>query len=84
MSVDRCSDGVLLGRVSVTGQNHTGLNQSERLHGVRYEIRGPLAKRAYELEAEGADILKLNIGNPGLFGFKTPETMRKALSLIHI
>ena len=79
MWANTCLDGVLLGRLPEMSQNNPTLNQSERLHGVRYEIRGPLAKRAYELEAEGADILKLNIGNPGLFGFKTPETMRKAM-----
>jgi len=28
--------------------------------------------RANELEAEGAEILKLNIGNPGKFGFLAP------------
>ena len=60
-------------------EQHHVFSESERLLGVRYEIRGPLARRAYELEAEGADVLKLNIGNPGLFGFKTPESMRQAI-----
>lgn len=46
---------------------------------VRYEIRGQLAHRAYELEKRGYEILSLNIGNPGLFGFRTPETMRLAM-----
>jgi alanine-synthesizing transaminase len=52
---------------------------SSTLSNVRYEIRGPLARRALELEKAGAEIIKLNIGNPGLFGFKAPETMRKAM-----
>lgn len=46
---------------------------------VRYEIRGDLARRARELEQQGHDILHLNIGNPGAFGFRTPETMRRAV-----
>lgn len=46
---------------------------------VRYEIRGPLARRAQELERKGYEVIKLNIGNPAAFGFRTPETMRLAL-----
>ena len=49
------------------------------LEGVRYEIRGELAHRAMELERQGYEIISLNIGNPGLFGFRTPETMRLAM-----
>lgn len=52
---------------------------SSRLNGVRYEIRGPLARRAGELEKAGYEIVKLNIGNPGAFGFRAPETMRLAM-----
>ncbi|MEE4293759.1 MAG: aminotransferase class I/II-fold pyridoxal phosphate-dependent enzyme [Xanthomonadales bacterium] len=46
---------------------------------VRYEIRGELAHRAHELERQGYEIISLNIGNPGLFGYRTPETMRLAM-----
>ena len=49
------------------------------LEGVRYEIRGELAARAAELERQGYEITSLNIGNPGLFGYRTPETMRLAM-----
>jgi alanine-synthesizing transaminase len=49
------------------------------LEGVRYEIRGELAHRALELERQGYEIISLNIGNPGLFGYRTPETMRLAI-----
>ena len=49
------------------------------LDGVRYEIRGELAARAGELEHQGFEIISLNIGNPGLFGYRTPETMRLAM-----
>jgi alanine-synthesizing transaminase len=52
---------------------------ASRVEAVRYEIRGALARRANELEQQGHDILKLNIGNPGAFGLRTPETMRRAV-----
>ncbi len=52
---------------------------SDSLKGVRYEIRGNLAHRAQELERLGYEVISLNIGNPGLFGFRTPETMRLAM-----
>lgn len=31
------------------------------------------------MEKRGYEIISLNIGNPGLFGFRTPETMRLAM-----
>lgn len=52
---------------------------SATLCDVKYEIRGQLANRAIELEKRGYEITSLNIGNPGLFGFRTPETMRLAM-----
>ena len=52
---------------------------SRRLADVRYEIRGRLAHRALELERMGYEIISLNIGNPGLYGYRTPETMRLAM-----
>ena len=52
---------------------------SSQLDNVRYEIRGPLARRAAELEKAGHEIIKLNIGNPGAFGFRAPESMRQAM-----
>ena len=55
------------------------IQTSAALRDVRYEIRGQLANRAFELEKRGYEIISLNIGNPGLFGFRTPETMRLAM-----
>jgi alanine-synthesizing transaminase len=52
---------------------------SASLNDVRYEIRGPLAHRAHELEFQGYDVISLNIGNPGRFGFRAPETLRLAM-----
>lgn len=55
------------------------IQTSKTLADVKYEIRGQLAHRAGELEKQGYEMLSLNIGNPGLFGFRTPETMRLAM-----
>jgi len=52
----------------------------ERLSEVRYEIRGELARRARELEAQGRTLIKLNIGNPGAFGFRAPEHLQRAIA----
>ena len=51
------------------------LDQPVKLQNVLYEIRGPVAARAAQLEAEGHRILKLNIGNPAPFGFEAPDTI---------
>src|SRR5438876_773815 len=58
---------------------HRRIRPSSQLANVRYEIRGPLARRAAELERAGYEIVKLNIGNPGSFGFRAPETLRLAM-----
>src|ERR1700741_3390150 len=55
------------------------MRTSESLRHVRYEIRGRLARRAHEMQRMGYEIVSLNIGNPGAFGFRTPETMRLAM-----
>ncbi len=51
-----------------------------RLSEVRYEIRGELARRALELEAQGRTLIKLNIGNPGAFGFRAPDHLQRAIA----
>ncbi|KAF1700993.1 pyridoxal phosphate-dependent aminotransferase [Pseudoxanthomonas kaohsiungensis] len=55
------------------------LSVRERLSEVRYEIRGELARRAHALEAEGRTLIKLNIGNPGAFGFRAPAHLQRAI-----
>jgi alanine-synthesizing transaminase len=49
------------------------VEQASRLRNVRYDIRGPVLRRAQELEAAGHRILKLNLGNPAPWGLSTPE-----------
>ena len=47
--------------------------KSSKLDNVLYDVRGPVADEAARMEAEGLRILKLNIGNPAPFGFRTPD-----------
>ena len=56
------------------------ITPSAHLSTVRYEIRGALTRRARELEAAGLDIIKLNIGNPGRYGFAVPAHLREAIA----
>jgi alanine-synthesizing transaminase len=49
------------------------LDQSSKLKDVLYEIRGEALVEADRLEAEGHAILKLNTGNPAIFGFEAPH-----------
>ncbi|WP_194397827.1 pyridoxal phosphate-dependent aminotransferase [Microbacterium atlanticum] len=48
------------------------LDQSSKLQNVLYEIRGQALAEADRLENEGHTILKLNTGNPAVFGFEAP------------
>jgi alanine-synthesizing transaminase len=48
------------------------VSQASRLRDVRYDIRGPVLRRARQLEAAGHQILKLNLGNPAPFGLTAP------------
>ncbi|WP_255954059.1 pyridoxal phosphate-dependent aminotransferase [Streptomyces odontomachi] len=47
--------------------------QSSKLTDVCYEIRGPVIEHADALEKAGHSVLRLNTGNPALFGFEAPE-----------
>lgn len=51
----------------------TKVYQSDKLGNVCYDIRGPVLEQAKQLEEEGHQILKLNIGNPAAFGFNAPD-----------
>jgi alanine-synthesizing transaminase len=51
------------------------IDQSEKLAGVAYDVRGPVLAEAMRMEAEGHRILRLNIGNPAPFGFEAPEAV---------
>ncbi|CAM5671042.1 Histidinol-phosphate aminotransferase [Streptomyces californicus] len=47
--------------------------QFSKLNEVCYEIRGPVIEHANALEEAGHSVLRLNTGNPALFGSEAPE-----------
>lgn len=53
---------------------------SEKLAPVHSDIRGPIFMEALDMQKRGIPVLKLNTGNPAAFGFKMPESVRRALS----
>ena len=53
--------------------------KSTKLDHVCYDIRGPVMDAANEMIAAGEKILKLNIGNPAPFGFRTPDNILEAM-----
>ena len=61
---------------ATTRQRSTSMREfkkSAKLDNVLYDVRGPVADEAARMEDEGVRILKLNIGNPAPFGFRTPD-----------
>lgn len=57
---------------NIMSENIRTFKKSSKLDNVLYDVRGPVVDEAARLESEGAHILKLNIGNPAPFGFRTP------------
>lgn len=47
--------------------------KSEKLHGVCYDVRGPVLDEANEMKRQGIEVLQLNIGNPAPFSLFAPE-----------
>ncbi|MCX5303065.1 MULTISPECIES: pyridoxal phosphate-dependent aminotransferase [Streptomyces] len=56
------------------------VNQSSKLAGVCYDIRGPVLEEATRLENEGHRILKLHTGNPAAFGFEAPTEILREIT----
>ena len=54
--------------------------KSHKLDYVCYDIRGPVMDEAQRMAAQGMEILKLNIGNPAPFGFRTPDKVIEKMS----
>ncbi len=53
------------------------IQKSLKLNNVCYDIRGPVLELAQQMEEEGQKIIKLNIGNVGVFGFDPPEEIQQ-------
>jgi len=64
-------------RTGRTGFAMQPILKSNKLANVLYDIRGPVAQRAKQMEEEGHRIIKLNIGNLAPFGFDAPEEIQQ-------
>ncbi|MGV0350775.1 pyridoxal phosphate-dependent aminotransferase [Corynebacterium guaraldiae] len=52
-------------------------DQSTKLQDVAYDIRGEVSAEAERMEFDGHNILKLNTGNPAVFGFDAPDVIMR-------
>lgn len=55
------------------------VKKASRMDNVFYEVRGKVVAEAEKMSKHGQDVIKLNIGNPAPFGFRTPEVVRNYL-----
>ena len=55
------------------GKKMREFKKSSKLENVLYDVRGPVVDEATRMEEAGTHVLKLNIGNPAPFGFRTPD-----------
>ena len=57
------------------------IQKSSKLNNVTYDVRGPLLDEAARMAADGKEIIKLNIGNPAPFGYRTPDAVLRSLAV---
>ena len=62
-----------LSQTKTGGSPMREFKKSSKLDNVLYDVRGPVVGGANRMEACGTQVLKLNIGNPAPFGFRTPD-----------
>lgn len=72
-SVSSPSDPSPATPASTKGTTMRHFGKSSKLDNVLYDVRGPVVDEAARMEATGTHVLKLNIGNPAPFGFRTPD-----------
>ena len=72
-SVSSPSDPSPATPASTKGTTMRNFGKSSKLDNVLYDVRGPVVDEAARMEAAGTHVLKLNIGNPAPFGFRTPD-----------
>ncbi|MDL2257908.1 pyridoxal phosphate-dependent aminotransferase [Eubacteriales bacterium OttesenSCG-928-K08] len=51
------------------------IEQADKLQKMHYEVRGPVVEEADKMLLRGENVLKLNIGNPAVFGFNAPDAL---------
>ncbi len=65
---------VTVKNVAESGDNNMRIfSKSSKLDNVLYDVRGPVVEEANKMEERGTRVLKLNIGNPAPFDFRTPD-----------
>lgn len=74
---DDGTQGIATGKFNPEGKTMRQFKKSSKLDNVLYDIRGPVLDEAYRMEDQGIHVLKLNIGNPAPFGFRTPDEVVK-------
>ncbi len=75
---DTAPESMLMGSASnPTRRKRRVFDQSDKLKNVLYEIRGPVTALAEKMELDGHTILKLNTGNPAIFGFEAPDVIMR-------
>ena len=60
-------------KINIGGKRMREFKKSSKLDNVLYDVRGPVVEEAARMEEAGMQVLKLNIGNPAPFGFRTPD-----------
>jgi alanine-synthesizing transaminase len=63
----------VVNKIQLQGIAVQPIQKSKKLADVCYDIRGPVLEKAKQMEDEGHKIIKLNIGNLGVFGFDAPD-----------
>ena len=66
-------NGITPEQVTEGETNMREFKKSSKLDHVLYDVRGPVVEEATRMENTGTNVLKLNIGNPAPFGFRTPD-----------
>ena len=56
------------------------IKKADKMRAVHSDIRGPVFEEANRMRRNGIDVLRLNTGNPGVFGFGLPESVREAIA----
>lgn len=71
--IERTDMDVSISNMKGKGESMRSFKKSTKLDNVLYDVRGPVVEEAARMENEGMQVLKLNIGNPAPFGFRTPD-----------
>ncbi len=53
--------------------------KSNHMHNVHVDIRGAIYQESLLLQQQGIDVLRLNTGNPAVFDFAMPDSVRQSV-----